>query len=229
MDPVRSDYLDYTMPINEMPQIIYVSQNQRSLDFSMILKPFSPLVWLVLPLLTCLLSAALIIPKEIFDVWRDTWISHRIIVLSSWTIFVLVNSYYAGTLTMFFATDTKPPFENLEEAIALYPKLRMIAHKSTSYLLIRRRKKDKLINDYLEELSQSEHPLYYEDYEELFALLQSPGYFLYEGMVVNMFQEHKKLNGPQLTTISTEDMYYGTLLFPKYSPLTKIVNAGTIY
>ena len=42
--------------------------------------------------------------------------SFKIIGLSSWGFFILINAFYGGALTMFFTSNPDPPFETLRQA-----------------------------------------------------------------------------------------------------------------
>ena len=45
----------------------------------------------------------------------------RIMALFMWSFFMLVNSYYCGALTMFFASKHKVGFEGMRDVIKAYP------------------------------------------------------------------------------------------------------------
>ena len=40
--------------------------------------------------------------------------------------FVLIQAYYGGEMTMFFATEIVPPFENLREVLQEFPKWNLV-------------------------------------------------------------------------------------------------------
>ena len=50
-----------------------------------------------------------------------TWNGLDIITFIGWLFFTLVNSYYCGVLTMFFATPISLPFDNIRGAIQAHP------------------------------------------------------------------------------------------------------------
>lgn len=147
-------------------------------------------------------------------------------VLLTWTLFVLLNSYYAGTLTMFFATEANLPFKNLAGAIAKYPEWKMIAPRSSDRMYDRRRQADLDFNSYMEKMESESQPVFLDSMEEVYEGLKSPRNFWYGSEISLGLEQHKKLNGPDLTVVSVEDIYYAALAFPKYSPLTKVFSMG---
>ena len=48
---------------------------------------------------------------------------------TSWTFFLLINGFYGGALTMFFANEITIPFNSVEDAMRAYPswKLKMMS------------------------------------------------------------------------------------------------------
>ncbi len=50
----------------------------------------------------------------------------QVSVFSAWLLFVLVNAYYGGTLTSYFATSPSLPFQSLREALLKYPSWKLI-------------------------------------------------------------------------------------------------------
>ena len=52
--------------------------------------------------------------------------ANSLIKSSLWFFFVFINAYYGGALTMFFANDISPPFENLRDVLKAFPKWNLI-------------------------------------------------------------------------------------------------------
>ncbi len=57
---------------------------------------------------------------------QDRLLSYRVVIVSSWIFFILINAYYGGALTMFFSSAPSPPFSSVREALTLYPEWKMI-------------------------------------------------------------------------------------------------------
>ena len=47
--------------------------------------------------------------------------ANGIMKLSIWFFFVLINAYYGGAMTMFFANENVPPFRNLRDVLQAFP------------------------------------------------------------------------------------------------------------
>ena len=228
MDPIRSNLVDYPLPCMKMPLVVYVPNSQKIINYDLILKPFTPLAWLSLGAALFIISILQIVPRETIPWWVDTWISHRIIVFSSWTLFILVNSYYAGTLTMFFATEAQLPFKDLANAMELYPSWRLLAHTSSEYSVKKYMARDEELESYIKKLRADSQQIFFDSYEQLFESLKQEGFFLYEAEVMNMEFYHKRYSGPILTSISTEAQDFTGLMLSKHSPLTKMISMGII-
>ena len=57
--------------------------------------------------------------------------SKNVVLFMANVFFVLLNSYYGGTMTMYFASGEKDPFSNLANALEQYPTWDMvIVHNS---------------------------------------------------------------------------------------------------
>ena len=56
------------------------------------------------------------------DMTDGDWLtSKKLFLVTGWTFFFLINTYYGGALTMFLASDPTLPFNDVRGAFALYP------------------------------------------------------------------------------------------------------------
>jgi hypothetical protein len=56
--------------------------------------------------------------------------------ISSWSFFVLLNSYYGGALTMFFIRQMSIPFTNIYDVMAGYPNWKLKAADSNDVAFV---------------------------------------------------------------------------------------------
>ena len=88
-------------------------------------RPFRPDAWQVLGLviLACLLM--IVLPRKIIKNYQSTQ-SCIIVATTSWFLFVLINSYYGGALTMFFVSEITLPFETIKDALKVFPEWKIL-------------------------------------------------------------------------------------------------------
>ena len=63
-------------------------------------------------------------------------LSRRIVVISAWVFFVLLNAFYGGALTMFFSSAPSLPFETMEEGLGRHPTWELVMQEDTEATLL---------------------------------------------------------------------------------------------
>ena len=46
--------------------------------------------------------------------------------MSIWFLFVLINAFYGGALTMFFVAELKIPFNSLRDVLKIFPEWNLV-------------------------------------------------------------------------------------------------------
>ena len=89
-------------------------------DYGLFIRPFRNLLWLAIGVFTTLILVILFIMTlkakegEIVD-------GRRAIETVSWFVFLLVNSYHSGALTMYFSSNPALPFETINDVLRAHP------------------------------------------------------------------------------------------------------------
>ena len=53
-----------------------------------------------------------------------------------WSFFVLINAYYGGALTMFFASEIALPFETLRDVLKAMPSWTLLVHDGNQVIYV---------------------------------------------------------------------------------------------
>lgn len=121
--PYRDELLDFAHVVG--PKFVMVMKPQRSnIDFGFFTRVFevNTLAYIVflagvaLCITFCVYQYGPEEQRDALDILTFTW----------WLFFTLVNSYYCGVLTMFFATPNLVPFETITDVIEAYPNWKLM-------------------------------------------------------------------------------------------------------
>ena len=67
-------------------------------------------------------------------------ISRRIVIISAWCFFILLNAFYSGALTMFFSSAPSVPFSTSEEGLRRHPVWDLVMMTGTEAAMVERAK-----------------------------------------------------------------------------------------
>ena len=102
--PERNDFLDF-VPIAKEKFLLSLIPKPPEVDYDLFLRPFRSETWQVIVALLALLFALLAIFSMLEGQKIKIEFSKRILLFFNWGFFVLINAYYGGALTMFFARE----------------------------------------------------------------------------------------------------------------------------
>ena len=88
-------------------------------DYTFFTRAFVGDAWVFVICTSCAASAYLLF-AHLCGI-NDTLNGVKIMLLMLWLLYLLLNSYYGGVMTMFFSTTTPIPFETMGGAIRAYP------------------------------------------------------------------------------------------------------------
>ena len=131
----RRPLLDFA-PVAANFHYCALTPQQPSVDTGLFIRPFTSASWRAIIGMTVLILATVLAPFFLLSYFEET-LSYRVVTLSSWYFFVLLNAYYGGALTMFFTSDISIPFESLRQVMRAYPDWKLMYMRgSESKLLI---------------------------------------------------------------------------------------------
>ena len=87
---------------------------------SIFFRPFKDDVWVVLAFILLVTFTVIFIPHYKFEFYDKTtayWLAST----SGWFLFVFINAYYGGALTMFFSSEITIDFNNIRDVMRAYP------------------------------------------------------------------------------------------------------------
>ena len=107
--------------------VLVATPNVPNIDFGLFLRPLTTSAWRgIVGVLLVTYLATFITKSRDSD---ETPPYKRILSISTWIFFVLLNSFYGGAMTMFFANDITLPFENIRDVIRAYPQWELLVFK----------------------------------------------------------------------------------------------------
>ena len=118
----RENVLDLVMFQKEWT-VLAVSPKPPKVDIQLFIRPFRYDAWHFIIGMTFLLITFLLIPYVWLHrslLWEDTQ-GFMISKTTAWIFFFLLNAFYGGAMTMFFASEVSLPFETVREAMQSYP------------------------------------------------------------------------------------------------------------
>lgn len=95
---------------------MFLVPSSPNMDWSFFLRPFNTNVWIMYSLLSVILGVFIFVISEFTDYKNSVkWAS-----FSVWFLFVFINAYYGGAVTMFLLSEVDVPFKSLDEAITYH-------------------------------------------------------------------------------------------------------------
>ena len=121
----RNTVLEFARPNRITTYVLCYIPKTSELDYGLVIRPFTINVWMGIGIILIGGLTFLFLPYFLISGW-DIMSAKSVIKLSLWFFFVFINAYYGGALTMFFANEISPPFENLREVLKAFPRWNLI-------------------------------------------------------------------------------------------------------
>ena len=223
----RYDQVDF-IPITKDSMVLASRLESTSFDLTFFLRPFTHDTWVCICSMIVSVTIILLIPTKIIKNPSSNDSFKNIVELSLWSFFLLLNSYYSGAMTMFFANENGLPFQNVRDVMQSSWKLKFFDGNEI----------------YFRVPANNGDPDYVEYWQKV---LESPGTFnvpvkdalktLSEPNTV-LYSPHSKLSYlkaedptkfPQISTFGSEHQEFFYLVLPKNSPLTPIFRQASTY
>jgi hypothetical protein len=115
----RDPYMDL-VPVFFSPLALALTPKQPDVDLMMLLRPFTRNTWIFILVMLFAIFVVLIVPNCMFINYENTD-AHLATVTAGWFFFTLINAYYSGALTMFFASEMTLPFSSMSDVLKEYP------------------------------------------------------------------------------------------------------------
>ena len=115
----RDQLLDF-VPVSKKRKLLTYIPKPPEVDYGLFIRPFKLESWKVIfaVIFVGFLSFALTqFTSKIYGIR----IASRIVMFFGWSFFVLINAYYGGALTMFFASEVALPFETMRDVLKAVP------------------------------------------------------------------------------------------------------------
>ena len=115
--------------------ICVVKPNPPKFDPGLLYRPLARSVWICIFIFLSLASCFEIIP-HIFIRGYENMISNQISTFSFWFLFVLLNAFYGGALTMFFVAEITIPFNTMRDLLKVFPEWKIVIHRAGKQITI---------------------------------------------------------------------------------------------
>ena len=118
MNEGRLDMFDFVPIIRD--RMVLIAKPQRDpIDPGLFIRPFQRDAWYMIGITGTIIIGCLIIPTLLAPKFSRTT-SFKMITSIGWLLFMLIEIYYSGALTMFFSTEVSLPFETTREVMKAY-------------------------------------------------------------------------------------------------------------
>ena len=120
----RKDMFDFVQLFRDF-RLLVLKPRPPEYDIDLFIRPFSRNAWIAIGCLSLGVLILVNVPSLIVGSYAEST-SRRMFSIIGWIMFVLVEVYYSGALTMFFTSESVPPFETRIGAIRAYPEWKLM-------------------------------------------------------------------------------------------------------
>ena len=133
--PERHPHLDF-VPIFFDPLVVALTPDPHKVDLAFLTRPFARRTWIGIVLSVAVILLAVFVPCFAVSRYENSD-AYQATATVAWTFFTLINAYYSGALTMFFASEMNMEFSSLEDVLDAYPtwKLMVLSGNEAMYVL----------------------------------------------------------------------------------------------
>jgi hypothetical protein len=120
----RYDLLSFVNTISSKELLIWTPADQE-IDFGLFARPFTRESWAAILLMAALVITCTLMTRFAIPNTRNKK-GQKIMVVTLWYFFVLLNAYYGGAMTMFFTSTNRISFNGIVDVIRAYPNWQLI-------------------------------------------------------------------------------------------------------
>jgi hypothetical protein len=107
----RYELLSFVNIITDQSILLWTPMD-RQIDFGLYLRPFTDHSWIAIIIMTTMATMGIFVAHYVIPCTIDTNVQ-RVMVTTLWYFFVLLNAFYGGAMTMFFANAISSQFGGL--------------------------------------------------------------------------------------------------------------------
>ena len=130
----RWDMFDFVNVFGDRPVLIAKPQRDP-IDPGLFIRPFQNDAWYMIGITVTIIIGCLVIPTLLAPKFSRTT-SFKIVSSIGWLLFMLIEIYYSGALTMFFSTEVSLPFETTKEVMQAYDDWKLMFRAGNEVLFI---------------------------------------------------------------------------------------------
>ena len=120
----RKDMFDFIHMFND-PILLVLSPRPPEYDIELFIRPFRRENWIIIGCVAAFILGLVNIPSLVIDSYAQTT-SRKLYIMFGWLMFVLIEVYYSGALTMFFTSETPLPFDDIIGVFRAYPEWKLM-------------------------------------------------------------------------------------------------------
>ena len=221
----RFRFFDFIPAINYKLQL-FINKQINFIDLYLFFRPFTMTSWIVCFILLATLSIAYL--GHIY--LQGGHNSLDLLQFNVWILFVLLQAFYGGALTMFLTASPSVPFNNLEEALALHPEWALVLTDDLKLEIQLPAAAGKIhFKKYWDmmQTSAGSGQIVKPTLRQAIETLSEPGRFLYaQDIKVNYMSHWSTVENLDIQTIGNSRRNYNSFLLQKNSPFTVILKIG---
>ena len=116
----RRDILQFVLMIKQNRILVWEPHNP-DVDFGLFLRPITSESWLAILTTGFVIISCIVFVKTSVPLLSDHSEGSKLMIVTFYYFFVLINAFYGGALTMFFISTVTIPFENLRDVLRSHP------------------------------------------------------------------------------------------------------------
>ena len=174
-------WVDLSVSIRQSTIVLVFNLKTDSVDSTLFLRPLTQPSWLLSLAIFGIISLLFVFYNFRMKLDEDDT-TFRISILAAWLLFILIQAYYSGAMTMFFTSANSLPFDTVRQGLAMWPEWKMLVHQeSIIHIQPLAEAGDPYFKPHWDRIQSSEkveEELLITD-EKFGVMLSKPGYFYY--------------------------------------------------
>ncbi|XP_059095737.1 probable glutamate receptor [Tigriopus californicus] len=221
----RDRWVDFSIIGTDREQFCFYPQMPK-IDPTLFLRPFTNDSWIAIALTSIVLVICAAIPMCIR--YLNNSMGYKMISTSGWYFFVLLNAFYGGALTMFFANEPSFPFLSVQDVVDAYPSWSLKVQKGNEVFILANASPEKPeFQTLYDRLIDEPEKNLYSNYEDVLSEARSSQtmFHVFLRHFTGFLRQHPQQQG-NLRTFARGRRQDVGIIFPKNSPLVPIFRLG---
>ena len=231
--PISINTWVYTIERNSLVDMASISNSRtclvlipqiKGLDSGLFIRPFRNDAWLALGGMFIILFVTYMIPYKFINHFGKTS-AQKLMALIGWILFVLVNAWYSGALTMFFTSEITIPFESIYDVMKAYPDWKLMTRPAYDIHFMSKVSQGDI--DYVKfwkRVQENPEETLFDSVEEGMNKIYSGQFVIYldRGQILGYIKANPDRN-QRLKVFGCGQPYSTSVILPKNSPLKPIL------